>query len=349
MRIEASSVRLDASHEYDYQRQIASERSFSFTNVLDDIEAAMPLNTPARKDGKDEFAKVQLLLQQLVDTILQALSGEKCRCGVDDIAELKQNLPQDVKVSAQTGVRQLASAAIAPRGRSFEWQTTTTEHIKEHEQTQVSANGLIKTVDGCEIAFKLDLTMCRDFSCTREQVDSGKVVFRDPLVINFDGKAAGLTDKRFNFDLDADGSAESIPMLARGSGYLVMDADRNGRINDGREMFGATGDHAGDGFSDLARLDEDSNGWIDEADPAYCALGVWFPDGKIVPLKEVGIGALNLASAYSPFAIKDENNVSRGHIWRTGVYLAENGSVGSLQQIDLGVGQAGTVLPAVVG
>jgi hypothetical protein len=347
MKIEASKVSLEASHEYDYKRLTESEHTFSFSGLMEEMEAALPPEAAEPANAKELLSRVQMLLQQLVDTILQALSGEKCRCGVDDIAEQKQNLPQGAEATAQGGVRQLAVGGGASRVREFNWQSTTIEHITEHEQTRVSTNGLVKTADGRDIAFKLDLAMCRDYSCTREAKESGKIVFKDPLVINFNGKAAELSDKRFNFDLDADGAAESLPSLARGSGFLVFDADGDGRIGDGRELFGATGKHAGDGFADLTRHDADSNGWIDEADPAYAALGVWFPDGKITPLKEAGVGALNLASAYTPFALKDENNVSRGQIWRTGVYLAEDGHVGSLQQIDLGIAKPGATATTV--
>lgn len=347
MKIEASKVSLEASHEYDYKRLTESEHTFSFSGLMEEMEAALPPEAAEPANAKELLSRVQMLLQQLVDTILQALSGEKCRCGVDDIAEQKQNLPQGAEATAQGGIRQLAVGGGASRVREFNWQNTTIEHITEHEQTRVSTNGLVKTADGRDIAFKLDLAMCRDYSCTREAKESGKIVFKDPLVINFNGKAAELSDKRFNFDLDADGAAESLPSLARGSGFLVFDADGDGRIGDGRELFGATGKHAGDGFADLTRHDADSNGWIDEADPAYAALGVWFPDGKITPLKEAGVGALNLASAYTPFALKDENNVSRGQIWRTGVYLAEDGHVGSLQQIDLGVAKPGATATTV--
>lgn len=329
MKIETSKVRLDAGHDYDSRHTVESTGSSSFYSVLREIEANPPAAAAPAAAGKDELSKIQLLLQQLVATILEALSGEKCRCGVDDIADLKKNLPPAGGDAAPAAPRRTSRAG------EFEWRTTTTEHIEEHERTRVSAEGVVRTADGREITFDLDLDMCRDFSCTREQKDSGKVVFRDPLVINFAGKAAELTDTRFSFDLDADGSAESLSTLARGSGYLVLDANRDGSINNGSEMFGATGAHAGDGFADLARFDADRNGWIDEADPAYAALGVWFPDGRITPLKEAGIGALNLASAYSPFALKDADNVSRGQIWRTGVYLTEDGQVGSLQQIDL--------------
>ena len=149
----------------------------------------------------------------------------------------------------------------------------------------MSAAGEVRTADGAVIAFDMELAMCRDFSCTRESGRAGASVggSSDPLVVNFAGKAAALSDKRFSFDLDADGRIEQVPRLAAGSA-ICFDADRDGRIADGRRLFGAAGEHAGDGFADLARLDADGNGWIDEADPAYAALGVWFPDGRIQPL-----------------------------------------------------------------
>ncbi|MBK9447223.1 MAG: hypothetical protein IPO00_14780 [Betaproteobacteria bacterium] len=344
MKIESSQVGLEASHSYDYQYSSEASGTFSFRGALQDAAAALPAEAVSETAAsEDAIPRVQLMLQQLVATILEMLSGQKCRCGVDDIAELKKGLPPLAAEARSEGTPGKV-AANGPRLREFEWRTTTTEHIEEHERTAVSATGQVKTADGREISFELDLSMCRDYSCTRESTETGKIVFRDPLVINFNGTAAELTDTRFSFDLDADGSSESVPMLARGSGYLVLDGNGDGRINDGRELFGATGTHAGDGFADLTRFDADKNGWIDEADPAYAALGVWFPDGKIAPLKEAGVGALNLASAWSPFALKDENNVSRGQIWRTGVYLAEDGRAGTLQQIDLGVTQ-GDALP----
>lgn len=340
MKIEASKVHLDAGHDYESRHTVETTGSTSFRSALQVAEAGLPVAATtaaaAAPSAADELPRVRMLLQQLVSAILEALSGEKCRCGVDDIAELKKNLPQSANGVAGNADAMPASVGRASRAGEFEWQTTTTEHIEEHERTQVSAGGVVKTADGRDISFSLDLDMCRDFSCTREQKDSGKVVFKDPLVINFEGKATELSDTRFNFDLDADGTSESLPSLAGGSGYLVLDANRDGRINNGSEMFGATGSNAGDGFADLARFDDDRNGWIDEADPAYAALGVWFPDGRITPLKEAGVGALNLASVYSPFAIKDANNASLGQIWRTGIYLGEDGHVGSLQQVDLG-------------
>ena len=316
MRIEEAKVRLEAGHSYERRQDWESETVTTFRAAIRAADAALEV-PPEKREAED----VRRLLQDLVAAILAVLSGQKCRS--------ESGLPEELPAPARRG------------GRVVEWQTRTREHLEEHERTTVSASGEVRTADGRTIAFDMALAMCRDFSCTRESVEQGRVEFKDPLVVNFAGKAAALSDKRFSFDLDADGNVEQIPELAAGSAYLCFDADRDGRIADGRELFGATGAHAGDGFADLARLDADGNGWIDESDPAYAALGVWFPDGKIQPLKEADVGALNLASAWSPFALRDGDNRPLGQIWRSGVYLHEDGRVGSLQQIDLGVLEPG--------
>lgn len=90
-----------------------------------------------------------------------------------------------------------------------EWTSETTEIIREHESTDFGSTGKIQTADGRSLDFTLSLEMCRDFSCERKVTTVDTAVLRDPLVINFDGKAAELSGKRFAFDLDSDGKSDS--------------------------------------------------------------------------------------------------------------------------------------------
>lgn len=320
MKIEEAVVRMGASREFSRQHEIESESTVSFRGLLQAMRVPEPAAAAKAESGEEDERRVRLMLQQLVASIIEMLTGEKCRCRVDDIAAL----PEKPAGEAGGGGGQ----------RAIEWHHRVVERIAEHESTDFSAAGKIRTADGREIDFDLSLSMCRDYQCVREYEEKGKAVFRDPLVINFEGKAADLTDMRFDFDLDADGSAESLPVLARGSAYLALDSNGDGCINDGRELFGAC---TGDGFAELARHDADANGWIDEADPVYAALGVWFPDGELKSLKESGVGALHLGSVATQFSLTDDDNRARGQIRETGIYLNEDGSVGTLQQIDLAV------------
>lgn len=328
MKVTESGVSMDARHTLAQDWRIESGIVFeSFRSALREADAATATATASPvADGR---LRLCLMLEQMLASIMAALTGEKCRCRLGDIAAAPAfaDVPRPV-----AGERGAAAGTL-------EWQRRVVEHIVERERTEFSASGQVRTADGREIDFDLSLTMCREFECRREYEESGRIELRDPLVINYAGRAAELTDLRFNFDLDADGRAESLPMLARGSGYLCLDANDNGCIDDGRELFGAL---SGDGFADLKKHDIDGNGWIDEADPVFAALGVWFPDGKLEPLKETGVGALHLGSVAASFALKDADNALLGQIRRHGVYLNEDGSVGTLQQIDLGVTEAGS-------
>ncbi|MDP3032262.1 MAG: hypothetical protein Q8N33_09305, partial [Rhodocyclaceae bacterium] len=94
-------------------------------------------------------------------------------------------------------------------------------------------------------------------------------------------------------------------------------------------------------FAELARLDADGNGWIDENDPDFKHLGVWVPastgPGSLKTLADLGIGALALAHATTPFALRDSENRDQGQVKASGLYLSESGQAGSLQEIDLTV------------
>ena len=52
-------------------------------------------------------------------------------------------------------------------------------------------------------------------------------------------------------------------------------------------------------------------------------------------LKEAGVGAICLQRASTNFTHADQNNDVKGAIRSTGIFLYENGNVGSVQHLDL--------------
>lgn len=213
------------------------------------------------------------------------------------------------------------------------------EEYHEVEQMDFSASGTVVTADGKEISFSLDLSMSREFhESTSIQIRAGDGRLVDPLIINYDGPAADLTDAKFSFDLDNDGQEEDISFVGPGSGFLVFDRNGDGTINDGSEMFGP---QTGHGFSELSRYDVDGNGWLDEADPMYEKLRIWARDlegnDQIFALAEKNIGALFLGSVSSPFTWGSQPGTIDGMVRESSVFIRENGSVGTIQEIDLAV------------
>ncbi|MEI7612079.1 MAG: VCBS repeat-containing protein [Betaproteobacteria bacterium] len=229
-------------------------------------------------------------------------------------------------------------APAQPAGFGVEYDRH--ESYSESEQTSFQASGVVRTSDGKEISFNIALSMSRSYSeesnTSIRLGDARKK--QDPLVINFNGTAAQLSSQRFSFDLNSDGKAENINFATNGSGFLAIDKNGDGKINNGSELFGAT---TGNGFSELSSLDTDHNGWIDENDSAYNKLRVWSKDAagndQLQTLKQAGVGALNVNATSTSFDIKEPNNALQGQIKSSSIFLNENGNAGTIQQVDLTV------------
>jgi len=210
------------------------------------------------------------------------------------------------------------------------------EETRELEQTTFKAQGVVKTADGREIAFETELQMSRESVTVKDfRLRAGDALI-DPLVINFAGNAAELTDEKIDFDLDVDGDRERVSFVKAGSGFLVLDRNGDGIATDGSELFGPT---TGDGFAELAAHDQDSNGWIDESDAVYNNLRVWTkdaPGGDLYStLAEKNVGAINLRKVSTHFELQDSTGDTAGKVRTTGVYLTEDGRANTIQQVDL--------------
>lgn len=284
----------------------------------------------------------------LIRAIIEAITGKSIKFVGESAAnqsdKANSTTPTMANIANITNANGGEVIAVSSGNTAFGLRYNSNEVIKENETTNFSASGIIKTADGKEIQFQCDLSMQRSFYMDNStEIFMGASTDRkslcDPLIINFAGTAAELKNTTFAFDLNADGSAENIQELAAGSAFLVLDKNKDGKINNGNEMFGT---QSGDGFADLSVYDEDGNGWIDENDSVYNSLGVWNNSaygGKIRSLKEAGIGAIYLQNANTEFSIKDKiTNELQGQIRKTGIFLNEkNGNIGTIQHVDLAI------------
>ena len=207
----------------------------------------------------------------------------------------------------------------------------------EKQDMSFSANGSVKTADGREINFGLELNMSREFASRLDvSIRAGDAVVKDPLVVNFANSTAALTNDKYSFDIDSDGIPDQISFAAAGSGFLAFDVNNDGTINNGLELFGP---QSGNGFSELAQYDDDNNGWIDENDEIYDKLRIWTKDengeDQLFALGVKGIGAIYLGNASTAFDLKTSNKDTLGSIARSGIFLRENGTAGTIQHVDL--------------
>jgi hypothetical protein len=264
--------------------------------------------------------------------MIEFLTGKAVR--VFDSSELTRNRLQVDMPGASQAAPAHGANGRAGFGVAYDYQAT----YAEFEQVSFQASGMVRTADGREIAFNVAFEMQRSyFESSSISLRAGDARLKDPLILDFGGPAGALSDLRFRFDLDADGTPDAVP-LPGGSGFLAFDRNANGQIDDGRELFGPL---SGDGFAELAALDSDGNGWIDEADAAFASLYVWRPaadgPGVLQTLAEAGIGALYLGRVAAPFSVRDAANDTLGLMRASSIYVREDGSAGSISQVDLSV------------
>jgi hypothetical protein len=129
----------------------------------------------------------------------------------------------------------------------------------------------------------------------------------DPLVLDLDGDGVSLVslnDANVHFDFGKDGFAEKTGWISNTDGFLTLDKNGNGLVDDGTELFGNAEQ---DGFSALAAYDLNQDGKIDSNDAVFTQLRVWRDadgDGKtdageILTLAEAGVATVNLKKTVS--------------------------------------------------
>ena len=286
----------------------------------------------------DEMADSQLTdkdMQKidLIEEFMFRLTGKRFKILAVDKEKLQ-------KLAKNLNTHQL-SAASPVRVQQRAGYGLIYDSVETYSEKQVmsfEAAGTVKTADGRSIDFNVQLNMSREFVSRSElHIREGDAKI-DPLVINLDGAGPRLTGRDFSFDLDNDGDEEQISKLMAGSGFLALDKNGDGAVNNGGELFGPA---MGNGFKELAAYDSDGNSWIDENDPIYDKLRIWMAgengEMQLFALGQKGVGALYLGNVASAFDIKDAQNNSLGAVQSTGIFLRENGGAGTLQHIDLTV------------
>jgi hypothetical protein len=302
-------------------------------------------------ENKDSFlSELDEFKLELIEELLAQILGEDVdinSLSASDLASLAAEF--DLNSSPDSAANQISAANFEPLAQFTDGEEEervgwgldyySREEQFEAEKMSFRAEGIIKTADGMEISIDVKLNMSRAFYQSQETSIKAGDALLDPLVINYSGSAAQLSDyQTIEFDLDMDGKKEEIAALEPGSGYLALDRNGDGKINDGSELFGPS---TNNGFAELADYDEDGNGWIDENDSVFSNLKIWSRtnggEDVLTAIGKVGVGAIYLGSAGTEFSFKDITGDLKGKVAKTGIYLKENGGVGTVQEIDLTV------------
>lgn len=341
--LKESMTEYQKNQEEQAKKRQQENAARSVQQMAENIKTA---NTGTRFELSDEYStKIRMLRQMLA-----ALRGEKlpedCRIkpagnhGVLDLRSSGYRRMEEISLRFQAGTAvNLGTMERGTTGVGTTWQriTATSGFATETESTTFASAGIVKTADGRSIDFNIEVSMSRAFMSQIDTLEVTDYIKTDPLMINLDTNVGSVSDQKFFFDLDFDGEEEEISFAGKGSGFLALDKNGDGKINDGSELFGT---RSGDGFRDLAAYDEDKNGWIDENDSIFSKLRVWTKDENgidyLMDIRQADVGAIYLGNADTQFSLKNEENDLNGEIKKTGIYLREStGAVGTLNHVDL--------------
>ena len=313
---------------YDLQM----ESHYSFSQELLSAKTSFESLIPSEVFDKDEeTSKAELKPAEVHPLIEQNFYRPRAVFSI--MESLIQSLTQRMNSEVES-IEEMAHNK-RPKLRSMK-QLSLYERYEEKESFSFSTKGCIKT-DCKEIEIDIDFSMSRSF-VIENRINIANSF--DPLVINFSGDIPDLEEKRFSFDLDNDGEEDQISSLKNGSGFLALDKNEDGKVNEGSELFGTL---LGNGFTELSQYDCDNNSWIDENDDIFKKLRIWSnndcEENELLGLGEVGIGAIYLGASDADFSYKTAQNENLGELRSSGIFLYENGQVGNISQIDFDLGK----------
>ena len=311
-------------------------------NLLEDWQNRYQVSTSKlniRSSSSDTISDIRQLTVRYIFELLFSSRKDRLSKWLDESGLSQNQTTQAVQNADNSALLQVSGAANVYTANIKVFNYTQETFRMETENTSFSTVGTVRTADGRELHFNVNVGMSREFQeYYREESGFAFVQPKmcDPLVINLDTDVAELSDQKFFFDIDADGEEDEIAQLGSKSGYLALDKNGDGIINDGSELFGTK---SGDGFADLAQYDNDCNGWIDENDEIWSKLKIWCKDENgedvLYRLADKGVGAICLQKAATDFTLQADDGAAKGAIRSTGIFLYENGNVGTLQHVDV--------------
>ena len=354
MIIASSSIGMESARSYTSVRMDAMSlrKSGGINSFLTSLRDA---NTPADEETENEKEKVSTDLKNSLEDIKNRYDALKTS-STSSASKLERDAMTRIKTQclqyllfwlfgktssysdtdfsfANEGISTGSTGNVSQITETF----TNIHYFSESEETTFSTTGKVITASGKEIDFDLSLSMSRSFTEYYEENYESSYALCDPLVINLGTDIASVSDQKFMFDIDADGELDEVSRLSSNCGYLAIDYNNDGIINDGSELFGTK---SGNGFLDLSAYDLDGNGWIDEADEIWKSLKIYIQndDGSesLYSLAQKGVGAIYLGNVSTNYSINDTlSNQTNAVIRNTGIFLYENGNVGTVQHVDL--------------
>lgn len=328
MQISSQNTHVDHEYERVHEREITGVKNAKQSDHSADITAQK-----APEAIEDEAYRITLSPEQEVQRkTIESISGrainfynEQQRFGKLSFSEGSLT-STSLQISSQES--QLQGFSVTDNS-----QLSVTERLYEYERLDYQTTFVLEDFQGTSSAHHFSLSYTRELEIER-QVTMSAVEFTDPLVLNIGENAQLYVKDKQAFDLDADGQKEFIPELASGVWYLAYDRNQNGKIDNGLELFGA---QTGQGFEELAELDDNDNDLIEANDEQFNQLSLWDGHRSLMSLADGGIRAISLNAADTPFTFTDNVGNPLAQIRQTAVFITDTNKLGAIHQVDIAV------------
>lgn len=239
--------------------------------------------------------------------------------------------------SSSTTLTNLSDSLLAGMTKEANDTTSTTTRWADINAGAKAGNVLV-------IAASTSDTTPDDYFKIDQLVVSTKSATVTPIAIDLDDdgiETVARADAAGAFDLFGNGQAIRSGWLAGDDGFLAVDSNGNGKIDDITELFGGGG--RGDAFAKLADYDSNGDSVVDANDAAFASLKVWrdangnhqTDAGELMSLAEAGVASLRLAVDGQPFMDANGNL----HLERSSATLAD-GSVVDMTDVYFNVAAA---------
>ncbi|POZ63405.1 hypothetical protein [Chromobacterium alticapitis] len=288
--------------------------------------------TPPSNPPEDSVALSKQGVQSLQSSLLQGDAS-----GLLSMVKAILEKSFGIHIWLWDGQQQPAAPATQPPSPP-EVSTQQSVDYQQKQQLQFSANGQVATQDGQQFQFSLSLSMQSRYQYHSSSSSQSGGQPHDPLMITLDGEAGAFSGATVSFDLQNNGQMSALPFPA-GGGWLTLDKNGDGKVNNGSELFGP---QSGNGFADLAQYDANHDGAIDESDPVYAQLRIWTGRGadgndQTETLQQAHIGAILLPSVSAPLTIRNDSGSATptAQMQSAGVYLKDDGQAGLVSQVDV--------------
>lgn len=165
------------------------------------------------------------------------------------------------------------------------------------------------------------------------------------------------------FDLQATGMKQRVGWITKDTGLLALDLNNNGKIDNGRELFGdftklKSGSLAANGYEALADHDSNKDGVIDSKDRVFKKLVLWMDDngdgvtqkGELKKLAQVGITGIGVEyeQAAADERIQNRGNTKNNLVLFKGRFFGSNCPANGCRSYDVYFGYDDLVKPVAV-